>query len=88
MRRRYAAGGVTMDNLAGEYGVCKATVSAIVRDRAPHAPLKRLSGAQRDEIRQRYAAGGIKQRDLAAEYGVTNGTISNVITRRFKDPRT
>jgi hypothetical protein len=88
IRQQYAGGDISMRELAGKHGICKATVSDIVHHRASHTPRKRLNLEQREEIRRRYAGGTITQDDLALEYGASPATIGNVIHRRFKDPQT
>jgi transposase-like protein len=77
---RYIAGGVTLADVAAEFGVSKATASRAARGRVPHSPRVHVPA---EDIRRRYAAGGVTQRELAAEFGVSPATVSNVITRRW-----
>lgn len=96
IRRRYAAGNVTQQELGDEFGVDRKTVSVIVRretwehlkDEVGWTPgggrngSSKLSAEQVLEIRRRYAAGGVTQEKLADEFGVDRTAVHNIVRRK------
>ena len=98
IRRRYAAGGVTLDELAAEFGVGMANiymitsrrswkhvddqVTPVAHDRGERHPRAKLTEADVRAIRVRYAAGGVTQKRLADEFGVTESNIKLIIDRK------
>lgn len=52
------------------------------RLRVPRPTARKLTEAQREDIRRRYAAGGVTMRALAAEYGVTTPYIHLIVHKR------
>ena len=84
IRRRYAAGGVTHDELGADHGVSATTICHLCRGMSyPHLggprTERRLSTGQVEEIRERYAGGGVTQRSLATEHGIHHTTISRMV---------
>lgn len=91
IRQRYAAGGLTMADLAQEYGISLTTVSFMVRgltyrhlpgaDPMPSARRRKLTPAQVVEIRRQYLADPYATyAALAARYGVNYNTIRYAVT--------
>jgi DNA-binding XRE family transcriptional regulator len=93
IRERYAAGGVTYEELAMEFGVNSANIGHIVSGRAwQHLPTvdcdrsssgarngqSKLTDDQVKEIRRLYATGAWKQAQLASTFGVTHQTVSRI----------
>jgi len=87
IRKRYAEGGVTQQQLAAEYGVGQQEISRIVRGinwrhlEDQPAPVRqvRLSAGQAAEIRERYRRGRVTQQQLALEHGVGQEAIGRII---------
>lgn len=84
IRRRYAAGGVTQNQLASELGVLRVTVMRIITGESwgtDARPYRRLSDAAVEEIRRRFGAGE-RQADLAREYGASRATVNHIVHGR------
>jgi DNA-binding XRE family transcriptional regulator len=89
IREAYAAGDVTQEDLAAQYGVEQVNISSIVRgDSWQHVagPTRPSKGAPRllttaDVLAMRvaYAAGGVTQRQLAEKHGVRQATICMIL---------
>jgi len=95
IRDRYAEGGTTQRDLAGQFGIDQSVVSRLVRgeiwqsaegDLADTCPRQernaKLTEDQVRAIRCRYQAGGISMGQLAREYGVVISTIHVVVHRK------
>ncbi len=86
----YKAGKFTQVQLAHRYNVCQATISAIIRGRTdtdgkprkPHRTefmRRKITVAQRDEIRALYAEGSMTQTKIAERFGITQAHVSKII---------
>ena len=85
IRARYAAGGVTMRQLADEYGVVAQNIDAVLKGRThkPEGRHMRYVGYENAQtIRKRYAAGGVTQLQLAEEFGISKETVWHIVNGR------
>lgn len=97
IRQRFAAGGMTLTALAGEYGISKQRASQVVRGKTyahlpgaisvGHVARQKLTPAQVAEARRLYRANPmITHRELADRYGVAVSTLHGAMTgRTFSD---
>ena len=73
---RYAAGGITLPELAAEYELSVTQIRNII---ARHGTLRAARRAARNaEIAARYAAGGVTYRQIAAEYELSVTQIASI----------
>lgn len=95
--QQYATGKFTQVELARQYRMSQAAVSATIRSwpgrkedggatRAGSFRAK-LTPELREEVRAKYAAGGVTQAQLAEQYQVTQPYISDIISDRRKKMR-
>lgn len=88
IRRHYAAGGVSLAELAQQYGVSKPAIWKYVRNKSrkdapgptePARPRTQMTDPLARELREAYAAGGVSIAKLARRYGFGQELISKVL---------
>ena len=88
IRCRYAEGGITHREIAEEYGLARAHVSAIIKglhwadnggDVCAEDLHRKLTRDEVIEIREKYANRRVTQRELGRQFGVNPTTISCIV---------
>ena len=98
IRKRYAAGGISLANLARAHHVTDVLIGMIVRGKSrkgaagpisvvPPVIGERVGGAKMTAdgvlaLRAAYAAGGVSIYRLAEQYGIAFQTVSNIVRRQ------
>ena len=93
IRKRYAAGNTTQQQLADEYGVTHSVISDIISNegwfdsnytpptKRAQAPYVFLTAEQRAKVIKLYSQGGTTKLKLATQFGVSRTTIRNILKK-------